>query len=229
MDMSNKFTLKVIEAKQTMLSDNDKDADRLREELAGKHTFFINIMSSPGSGKTSVLLATIERLKNDFRIGVMEADIDSVVDAMTIAASGTRTIQIHTGDMYHLDAQMSRQGLRELGIDDLNVVFLENVGNLVYPAEFDTGAALNLAILSVPEGDDKPLKYPLIFEKADVVLINKTDTLPFFDFDMEHFEENLRSHNKKAPFFAVSAKTGEGMESWCEWLKQCVQDFINGK
>lgn len=227
--MDDQLIVKVIDAKKTMLKDNDRDADLLREDLKKEKTFYLNIMSSPGAGKTTFLCSTIERLKKDYRIGVMEADIDSDVDAQTIAKTGAKAIQIHTGGMCHLDAQMSRQGLHEIGIEDLDIVFLENVGNLVCPAEFDTGAHACLVILSVPEGDDKPLKYPLVFEKADVVIVNKTDAMEVFDFDMDRFGEGLRKRNEKAPFFAVSAETGDGMDEWCRWFKEYVRDHIRGE
>ncbi len=211
--------VKIIELKKTVLENNDADADRLRKELKQKRTFYVNIMSSPGSGKTSTIVQTIRKLKRDFSIGVMEADIDSDVDAITVKNEGVEAIQVHTGGMCHLDADMSRQGLRELNYEDLDLVFLENVGNLVCPAEFDTGANLNVAILSVPEGHDKPLKYPLMFAKCDAVLINKIDTMPVFDFDIETAKDHIVNRNPKAAVFTVSAKTGEGIEAWCEWLK----------
>ncbi len=214
--------VKIIEAKESLLADNSKDADRLREELKADKTFYINIMSSPGSGKTSSLKQIISRLRDSFRLGVMEADIDSDVDAKTIAELGIPSIQIHTGGMCHLDADMSRQGLRAIGSKDLDVVFLENVGNLVCPAEFDTGSDLNLVILSVPEGDDKPLKYPLMFEKADVVLVNKIDAMEVFDFDMKKVEDNIHLRNSGIPVFPVSAATGEGFHEFCGWLKERI-------
>ena len=204
--------VKIIEAKESLLADNDKDADRLRRELKEQGTFYINIMSSPGSGKTSSLKQIIKRLKDQYRIGVMEADIDSDVDAKTIAALGVSSIQIHTGGMCHLDADMSRQGLSAIESKDLDLVFLENVGNLVCPAEFDTGADLNLVILSVPEGDDKPLKYPLLFQTADVVLINKIDLQPYTNFDVERFTQDVHSLNANAAVYPCSAFRGEGLE-----------------
>ena len=211
--------VKIIEAKESLLADNDKDADRLRRELKEQGTFYINIMSSPGSGKTSSLKQIIKRLKDQYRIGVMEADIDSDVDAKTIAALGVSSIQIHTGGMCHLDADMSRQGLSAIESKDLDLVFLENVGHLVCPAEFDTGADLNLVILSVPEGDDKPLKYPLMFTKADIVLINKIDAMEVFDFDVRKVEDNIHLRKADVPVFPVSAVTGEGFDPFCEYLK----------
>ena len=205
--------VRVIEIKQSVFENNDREADRVRAQLKKEHTFLLNLMSSPGSGKTTTLKATIARLKNKLRIGVMEADIDSDVDALAIAETGVRSIQLHTGGMCHLDAGMTEQGLRELGAADLDLAILENVGNLVCPAEFDTGAVKNVAILSVPEGHDKPLKYPLMFEKCDVVVVTKIDTLEAFDFDMKKFEERVGKLNKNARIFKVSAKTGEGIEA----------------
>ncbi len=218
--------VKIIEVKESILADNDADADVLREELKKDKTYYLNIMSSPGSGKTSTLLQTISRLKDKIRIGVMEADIDSDVDAKTIAATGVKSIQIHTGGMCHLDAEMSRQGLKEIGTDDLDLVILENVGNLVCPAEFDTGSVKNAVILSVPEGDDKPLKYPLMFEKADVVLVNKMDALEVFDFDLEKLKEYIHMRKPGIPVYPVSAVTGEGMDAWCNWLENEVTEFL---
>ena len=217
--------VRVIEIKQSVFENNDREADRVRAQLKKEHTFLLNLMSSPGSGKTTTLKATIARLKNKLRIGVMEADIDSDVDAATISTSGAKVIQLHTGGMCHLDAGMTEQGLREIGTDDLDLVVLENVGNLVCPAEFDTGAVKNAMILSVPEGHDKPLKYPLIFTVCDVLLINKTDVLPYFDFDMEKVIEYAHRRNPKLEIFPVSAKTGEGMDAWCDWLRKQVKDW----
>ena len=217
--------LKIIEVKESVFADNDREASRLREGLKREKTFLLNLMSSPGSGKTTTLVRTIEGLKDDLRIGVMEADIDSDVDARTIADAGVRSIQLHTGGMCHLDAGMTEQGLRELGTDDLDLVVLENVGNLVCPAEFDTGAVKNAMILSVPEGHDKPLKYPLIFTVCDVLLINKVDVLPYFDFDMDKVVEYAHRRNPKLEIFPVSAKTGEGMDAWCDWLRRQVKDW----
>jgi hydrogenase nickel incorporation protein HypB len=185
-------------------------------------------MSSPGSGKTTTLTKTIAALKDEFKIGVMEADIDSDVDAKTIAATGAKSIQLHTGGMCHLDADMSRQSLREIGSKDLDLVILENVGNLVCPAEFDTGAVKDLVILSVPEGDDKPLKYPLMFSKADVVLVNKIDALEAFDFDMDKFTENVRLRNADADVIAVSAETGEGFDEAAAWIRNAAAEFLGG-
>ena len=218
-------TYKIIEVKESVFADNDREAARVRQALKQKGTFLLNLMSSPGSGKTTTLLRTIEALKDELRMGVMEADIDSDVDAAAIAGAGVRSIRLHTGGMCHLDAGMTEQGLREIGTDDLDLVVLENVGNLVCPAEFDTGAVKNAMILSVPEGHDKPLKYPLIFTVCDVLLINKTDVLPYFDFDMEKVIEYAHRRNPKLEVFPVSAKTGEGMDAWCDWLRKQVKDW----
>ena len=219
---------KIIELKKTILEDNDADADSLRAFLREKKIFYINLMSSPGSGKTTTLLSLIPVLKEKYKrkVLVMEADIDSDVDEKAISSSGTKAVQLHTGGMCHLDAQMSRQGLISLtengDYDELSesLVFLENVGNLVCPAEFDTGAHLNLVILSVPEGDDKPLKYPLVFEQTDAVLINKIDSEPAFDFSHERVIENIRKRNEKEPVFFISAKTGEGIDEVAEFIDQ---------
>ena len=218
-------TYKIIEVKESVFADNDREAARVREALKQKGTFLLNLMSSPGSGKTTTLLRTIEALKDELRMGVMEADIDSDVDARRIAEAGVKSIQLHTGGMCHLDAGMTEQGLREIGTDDLDLVVLENVGNLVCPAEFDTGAVKNAMILSVPEGHDKPLKYPLIFTVCDVLLINKIDVLPYFDFDMERVIEYAHRRNPRLEIFPVSAKTGEGMDAWCDWLRKQVKDW----
>ena len=188
------------------------------KQLKEKKLFLLNLMSSPGSGKTTTLTGTIKALKGELRIGVMEADIDSDVDAKTISDLGVKTIQLHTGGMCHLDAGMTAQGLEGLETDELDLAILENVGNLVCPAEFDTGAVKNVMILSVPEGHDKPLKYPLMFSVCDVVLINKIDVLPYFDFDMEACKRNILMRNPKAKIIPISAKTGEGMQQWTEWL-----------
>lgn len=218
-------TYKIIEVKESVFADNDREAARLRQELKQSGTFLLNLMSSPGSGKTTTLLRTIETLKDELRMGVMEADIDSDVDARRIAEAGVKSIQLHTGGMCHLDAGMTEQGLREIGTDGLDLVVLENVGNLVCPAEFDTGAVKNAMILSVPEGHDKPLKYPLIFTVCDALLINKTDVLPYFDFDMDTVVEYTHRRNPKLEIFPVSAKTGEGMDAWCDWLRRQVKDW----
>ena len=218
-------TYKIIEVKESVFADNDREAARVRQALKQKGTFLLNLMSSPGSGKTTTLLRTIETLKDELRMGVMEADIDSDVDARRIAEAGVKSIQLHTGGMCHLDAGMTEQGLREIGTDGLDLVVLENVGNLVCPAEFDTGAVKNAMILSVPEGHDKPLKYPLIFTVCDALLINKTDVLPYFDFDMDKVVEYAHRRNPKLEIFPVSAKTGEGMDAWCDWLRRQVKDW----
>lgn len=215
--------LKVIEIKQSVFADNNREADRVRAELKKEHTFLLNLMSSPGSGKTTTLKATIARLKDKLRIGVMEADIDSDVDARAIAETGVKSIQLHTGGMCHLDAGMTEQGLKELGTAGLDLAILENVGNLVCPAEFDTGAVKNVAILSVPEGHDKPLKYPLMFEVCQALIINKIDVMPNFDFDMDKVREFALKRNPNIEIFPISAKTGEGVDAWCSWLEAQVR------
>ena len=213
-------TYRVIEVKQSIFADNNQDADRLRQQMKEEKTFLINLMSSPGSGKTTTLTKLIAALKDDLRIGVMEADIDSDVDADTISRTGVKVIQLHTGGMCHLDADMTRQGVRQLETENLDLVILENVGNLVCPAEFDTGAAMNMMILSVPEGHDKPLKYPLVFQVCDAMIINKIDVLPYFDFDMEKVKEFARRRNPNMEFFPISAKTGEGVDALAAYLKE---------
>ena len=211
--------VKVIEIKKSVFDDNNADAQKLRNELKHKGVYLLNLMSSPGSGKTTTLVRTINLIKDTIRVAVMEADIDSDVDAIRIKeATGVESIQLHTGGMCHLDADMTRQGLRELGTEDIQLAILENVGNLVCPAEFDTGAVKNAMILSVPEGHDKPLKYPLMFSICDVVLINKTDVLPYFDFDMEKCREYILKRNPEAKIIPISARTGEGIEEWASWL-----------
>ena len=217
--------VRIIEIKESVFADNDRQADALRRELKSDKVFLMNLMSSPGSGKTTVLGRTIDGLKDRLRLGVMEADIDSDVDARTIAETGVKAIQLHTGGMCHLDAEMTRQGLEALDVRGLDLAILENVGNLVCPAEFDTGASANVMILSVPEGHDKPLKYPLMFRVCDAVLINKIDVLPYFDFDMERVEEYIHMRNPDAKIFPVSAKTGEGMAAWTDWLEARVRDW----
>lgn len=216
---------KVYEIKQRVFASNDQEADQLRKELKEKKTFLLNLMSSPGSGKTSTLTKTIEALKDEVRIGVMEADIDSAVDADTIADTGVKVIQLHTGGMCHLDADMTRQGLDELGVEDIDLAILENVGNLVCPAEFDTGAVKNAMILSVPEGDDKPLKYPLMFQVCQCLLINKIDVLPYFDFDLEACKQRALKLNPDMKIIPISARTGEGIEEWTDWLRQQVIEW----
>ena len=215
--------IRTITLKQNILANNDRAADGLRAQLKAERTFLLNLMSSPGSGKTTTLKATIARLKDKLRIGVMEADIDSDVDARAIAETGVKSIQLHTGGMCHLDAGMTEQGLRELGTEDLDLAILENVGNLVCPAEFDTGAVKNVAILSVPEGHDKPLKYPLMFEVCQALIINKIDVLPYFDFDMDKVREFALKRNPEIEIFPISAKTGEGVDAWCDWLENQVR------
>ena len=218
-------TVRILEVKQSVFANNDVQADKLRQELKEKGIYLLNLMSSPGSGKTTTLTRLIAALQDDLKIGVMEADIDSDVDAKTIAATGAKAIQLHTGGMCHLDAAMTRQGLEGLGSNDADLVILENVGNLVCPAEFDTGAAANMAILSVPEGHDKPLKYPLMFQVCDTVLINKIDVAPYFDFDFEKCREYIHMRNPKAKIFPISAKTGEGVEAVAEFLKEEVVNW----
>lgn len=217
--------VRILEVKQSVFANNDAQAEKLREELKQKGIYLLNLMSSPGSGKTTTLTRLIELLKEELKIGVMEADIDSDVDAVTIAATGAKAIQLHTGGMCHLDAAMTRQGLDGLDAGEADLVVLENVGNLVCPAEFDTGAVKNMAILSVPEGHDKPLKYPLMFQVCDAVLINKIDVAPYFDFDFEKCTEYIRMRNPKAVIFPISAKTGEGIEAVADWLKEEVKNW----
>ena len=217
-------TVKVIEIKKSVYESNDREADKLRAELKDKGIFLLNLMSSPGSGKTTTLKATINRMKYTHNIGVMEADIDSDVDAIAIAKdTGVKSIQLHTGGMCHLDAGMTRQGLDELIDGKVDFAILENVGNLVCPAEFDTGATKNAMILSVPEGDDKPLKYPLMFSICDVVLINKIDVMPYFDFDLEKCKENIKIRNPKAQVIPICAKTGEGVDEFVNWLEEEIR------
>lgn len=211
---------KVIEIKRSVFENNDREADRVRQQLKADRTFLLNLMSSPGSGKTTTLKQTIAALKDEYKIGVMEADIDSDVDAKTIAETGAKSIQLHTGGMCHLDAGMTKQGLDSFGANEFDFVVLENVGNLVCPAEFDTGASKNAMILSVPEGDDKPLKYPLMFTVSDCVLINKIDTKSVFDFDDEAVVERIKKLNPNCEIFFISAKTGEGIDAWTNWLRK---------
>lgn len=217
--------VRVLEIRQSVFADNDKQAAALRQELKQKGIFLLNLMSSPGSGKTTTLMRTIEAMKDTFKIGVMEADIDSDVDARTIQESGAKVIQLHTGGMCHLDAEMTRQGLDGLKVEDVELAILENVGNLVCPAEFDTGASKNAMILSVPEGHDKPLKYPLMFSICDVVLINKIDVLPYFDFDMEKCREYILMRNPNAKIIPICARTGEGISEWTKWLAEEVKSW----
>lgn len=217
--------IKIIEVKQSVFAENEKEAEQLRHQLKKEKTFLLNLMSSPGSGKTSTLLALVKEFKDKIHWGVMEADIDSAVDAQTMADAGVKTIQIHTGGMCHLDAAMTRQGLDELGTEDLDLVVLENVGNLVCPAEFDTGAVKNMTILSVPEGHDKPLKYPLMYETCDLLVINKVDVLEYFDFDKGKVEEYARMRNPQIEILFVSAKTGEGISNLADWILQNVDEW----
>lgn len=218
-------TVKILEVKQSIFASNDEQAEALRKELKKKKVFLLNLMSAPGSGKTTTLRRTIAALKDELRIGVMEADIDSDVDARAIAETGAKAIQLHTGGMCHLDAEMTRQGLEGLGEDGLDFVVLENVGNLVCPAEFDTGAVKNAMILSVPEGHDKPLKYPLMFQVCDVVLVNKIDVLPYFDFDMDKCRAYVAMRNPQAKVIPICARTGEGMDEWTAWLKEQISQW----
>ena len=213
---------RVIEVKQSVLASNDQKANELRSKMKEKGTLLINLMSSPGSGKTTMLRRTIKALKGELDIAVMEADIDSDVDAAAISEVGAQTIQLHTGGMCHLDAAMCAQGLEGLAAGDADVIFLENVGNLVCPAEFDTGAGVNITILSVPEGDDNPLKYPLMYQVCDLVLVNKTDVMPYFDFDLDTLCKNVAMRNPKARVIPISAQTGDGMDAWYQWLCERV-------
>ena len=215
-----------LEIKKSVFENNDREADRLRAELKKDRTFLLNLMSSPGSGKTTTLKATIAALKDEFRIGVMEADIDSDVDAAAIEKTGVKVIQLHTGGMCHLDAGMTKQGLEGLGVEDVDFAILENVGNLVCPAEFDTGSVKNAMILSVPEGDDKPLKYPLMFSICDVLLINKIDVLPYFDFDLEACKKHVLRLNPNIRIIPISARTGEGIDQWAAWLRTEIKNWI---
>ena len=215
--------VRILEIKQSVFKNNDEQADKLRRELKEKGVFLLNLMSSPGAGKTTTLKATIAALKDKVKIGVMEADIDSDVDAKRIAETGVKAIQLHTGGMCHLDAEMTRQGLDGLETGDVELAILENVGNLVCPAEFDTGAVKNVAILSVPEGHDKPLKYPLMFEVCQALIINKIDVLPYFDFNMDKVREFAHKRNPDIEIFPISAKTGEGVDAWCNWLEAQVR------
>ncbi|HDK7168050.1 TPA: hydrogenase nickel incorporation protein HypB [Clostridium botulinum] len=218
-------TYKVLEIKQSVFENNDRQAELLREELKKEGVFLLNLMSSPGSGKTTTLLRTIKALKNEMNIGILEADIDSEVDAHKVSQSGTKVIQLHTGGMCHLDADMTKQGLKGLGIENVDLAILENVGNLVCPAEFDTGASKNAMILSIPEGDDKPLKYPLMFSIVDVLLINKIDAKDYFEFDLEAVKERVKKLNPNIKVIPISAKTGEGIEEWIDWIRKEVKTW----
>ena len=222
--------VRIIEIKKSIFDDNDKDANRLREELKTKGVFLLNLMSSPGSGKTTTLISTINALKDKIKIAVMEADIDSDVDAIKIKeATGVQSIQLHTGGMCHLDAEMTRQGLRGLDLNDVDLVVLENVGNLVCPAEFDTGASKNCMILSVPEGHDKPLKYPLMFSICDLVLINKMDVAPYFDFDLNKCTQYIKMRNPNAEIIPICAKTGEGVDKFADWIIKNIAKWRNNE
>jgi len=214
--------MKVFKLQKGIYEDNTKVAHSLRKDLESKNIFLVNIMSSPGSGKTTTLVSTINDLKDEIKIGVMEADVDSDVDAITVENAGAKAIQLHTGGLCHLDATMTKQGIDELGVEELDLVFLENIGNLICPASYDTGAMKNVAILSVPEGDDKPLKYPKIFGCVDVLIVNKIDAIEHFDFRMDLLEERVRKLNKDIKIFPISAKTGEGVEAWTKWLKSQI-------
>ena len=217
--------IKILEVKQSIFASNDEQAAALRADLKAKKVFLLNLMSAPGSGKTTTLRRTIAALKDELRIGVMEADIDSDVDARAIAGAGAKSIQLHTGGMCHLDAEMTRQGLEGLGTGDIDLAILENVGNLVCPAEFDTGAVKNAMILSVPEGHDKPLKYPLMFQVCDIVLVNKIDVMPYFDFDLDKCRKYVAMRNPKAKVIPICAKTGDGIDEWADWLKEQVREW----
>ena len=216
---------KIIQVKESVFADNDREADRVRQQLKKQGTFLLNLMSSPGSGKTTTLLRTVEGLKDQLRMGVMEADIDSDVDAAAMANAGVRSIQLHTGGMCHLDAGMTKQGLEGLGTENIDLAILENVGNLVCPAEFDTGAVKNAMILSVPEGHDKPLKYPLMFSICDVLLVNKIDVMPYFDFDLDKCREYVKKLNPNITIIPISARTGEGIDEWVNWLRTQVAEW----
>ncbi|WP_443659492.1 hydrogenase nickel incorporation protein HypB [Clostridium algidicarnis] len=216
---------KILKIKENVFKDNDKQAELLRKNLKKENTFLLNLMSSPGSGKTTTLVRTIEVLKDEMRIGILEADIDSDVDAQTVSKTGTKVIQLHTGGMCHLDADMTKQGLLGLGTENIDCVILENVGNLVCPAEFDTGASKNAMILSIPEGDDKPLKYPLMFSIVDVLLINKIDAIDYFDFDLKAVKTHVKKLNPNIKIIPISAKTGEGIEEWAQWLRTEVKNW----
>ena len=220
--------MKILELKQNIFKENEVTADKIREEFKKQKKLMINVMSSPGSGKTTTLLRTIERLQGITRIGVMECDIDASVDAVTIENGGAKAIQLHTGGMCHMDAAMTQQGLNEMGVDDVDLIFIENVGNLVCPAEFDTGASINITILSVPEGDDKPAKYPLVYTVSDVVLINKIDTLPVFDFNKELVEQRIHELNPNAQIFYISSKKDKGFEPWINYLKEKMEEVNHG-
>ena len=221
--MSEAF--RVLKIKESVFEDNNRHAAALREELKSRGTFLLNLMSSPGSGKTTTVVRTIEALKDEMRIGVVEADVDSDVDARTVSLTGAKVIQLHTGGMCHMDANMTQQGLDNMGTAGLDFVILENIGNLLCPAEFDTGASKNAMILSVPEGDDKPLKYPLMFSIVDVLLVNKIDAVSFFDFNMDALRERVTKLNPKVKIIPISAKTGEGIAEWADWVRTEVNNW----
>lgn len=221
----NKY--EVYDTKERVLADNDREAENVRKRLAEKNVFLVNLMSSPGAGKTTTLVRTIHALKDQYRIGVMEADIDSDVDAKTIADTGAKVIQLHTGGACHMDADMTERGLTQMGFDDVDVIFLENVGNLVCPAECDVGAAKRVMILSVPEGDDKPLKYPLMFKVSDVMIENKIDVAPVFDYDFEKAEQRAKALNPNIQCFRLSSLKGDGFDAWIDWLKKEIEDWRN--
>lgn len=225
----NKSMITILETKERVNADNNLAAEDNRRMLKEKNIFFVNLMASPGAGKTTLLLRTIEALKDKYRIGVMEADVDSIVDAETIKKTGVKVIQLHSGGLCHMDADMTQRGLLGFDTDDLDLIFLENIGNLVCPAEFDVGANLKAMILSVPEGDDKPLKYPLMFSVSDVVIVNKADALEVFDFDKNKFEENVRNKNEKAPIIYVSALNNTNIEEWTNYLEKQIEDWRNKK
>lgn len=218
-------SFKIMEIKESIFKNNDEQANQLRERLRNEKTFLLNLMSSPGSGKTTTVLRTIEALKEEMKIGVLEADIDSDVDAKTVSKTGAKVIQLHTGGMCHLDSEMTKQGLEGLGTEDVDLVILENIGNLICTADFDTGAAKSAMILSVPEGDDKPLKYPLMFSVVDVLLINKIDTMAYFDFNMQAVIERATKLNPNIKIIPISAKSGEGIEEWANWLRLEVKKW----
>lgn len=219
------MNIDVLEVKENVLADNDAQAQKVRDLLKEKHVYLINLMSTPGAGKTTTLVRTIKALKDQYRIGVMEADVDSTVDAQTVTEAGAKALQIHTGGACHMDAEMTYKGLVQLGLDDVDVVFLENVGNLVCPAEFDVGANIRVMILSVPEGDDKPLKYPLMFSVSDIMLVNKADVKPVFDFDLAKATERVKALNPDIKVFELSAKTGEGFDAWVQELKERLSAY----
>ena len=219
--------VEIYEVKERINADNNKEAEKTRKLLKEKNVFFINLMASPGAGKTTLLTKTIELLKDTYRIGVMEADVDSSVDAETISKLGVKVIQLHSGGLCHMDADMTYRGLEKLGLEDLDLIFLENIGNLVCPAEFDVGSQMKVMILSVPEGDDKPLKYPLMFEVSDVVLVNKIDALEVFDFDKNRFKENVALRNPNAPIIYLSALSSDNIEEWINLLKERIEQWRN--